>query len=151
MTTSTPAVGTEIDSWCTSCRLDLGHRIVAMVGSAPKRVVCLTCGKTHNYRRPQSAEPEKAKEKKPRATSARTRAPARGAEARRLETENRWQEQMDATAGALVDYGIDKSFSEGDRLAHSKFGPGVVQSIMGPQKMSVLFRDGEKTLAHSRT
>lgn len=142
---TTPAVGTEIDSWCTSCRLDLGHRIVAMVGTAPKRVVCLTCEKTHNYRRPQSAVPEK----KPRAAAAR-KAPARGAEAKRLETENRWQEQLDAEAGALIDYGIDKTFNAGDRLDHRKFGPGVVQTVLDAQKVSVLFREGEKTLAHGR-
>ena len=45
----------EIDSWCTKCRMDLGHRIVAMVGGAPKRDVCLTCGSEHNYRAPRSA------------------------------------------------------------------------------------------------
>ncbi|MDQ2643863.1 MAG: hypothetical protein M3020_08625, partial [Myxococcota bacterium] len=44
------SAGKEIDSWCTKCRLELGHRIVAMVGGAPKRVICLTCGSEHNYR-----------------------------------------------------------------------------------------------------
>jgi hypothetical protein len=46
--------GSEIDAWCTWCRMDLGHRVVAMVGGAPKRVVCLTCDREHDYRAPRS-------------------------------------------------------------------------------------------------
>ena len=45
--------GSEIDAWCTKCRMDLGHRIVAMVKDQPKRVVCQTCGSQHNYRAPK--------------------------------------------------------------------------------------------------
>ena len=46
--------GAEIDAWCTKCRMDLMHRIVAMVQSAPKRVICLTCNSEHNYRAPRT-------------------------------------------------------------------------------------------------
>src|SRR5258706_13789676 len=46
--------GSEIDAWCTRCRMDLGHRIVAMVGGAPKRVICQTCNSEHNYREPRT-------------------------------------------------------------------------------------------------
>ena len=46
--------GSEIDAWCTKCRMDLMHRIVAMVQSAPKRVICLTCNSEHNYRAPRT-------------------------------------------------------------------------------------------------
>ncbi len=51
------SAGSEIDAWCTRCRMDLGHRIVAMVGTAPKRVICLTCGSVHNYR-PAAGSPQ---------------------------------------------------------------------------------------------
>ena len=30
--TKKPSVAGEIDAWCTKCRMDLNHRIVAMVG-----------------------------------------------------------------------------------------------------------------------
>ena len=42
--------GSEIDAWCTKCRMDLLHRIVAMVRGRPKRVICMTCNSEHNYR-----------------------------------------------------------------------------------------------------
>ena len=65
--------GSEIDAWCTSCRMDLGHRIVAMVEGRPKRVECLTCGGQHNYRAPK-AESDKGTDGK---ASAQERPPLR--------------------------------------------------------------------------
>ena len=60
--------GSEIDSWCTKCKLDLNHRIIAMNGTKIVRVECLTCRGHHAYRRPKSAAPEP---KKRRAASAK--------------------------------------------------------------------------------
>src|ERR1051325_761119 len=53
------SAGGEIDAWCTKCRLDLGHRIVAMVQGVPKRVICQTCFGEHAYRAPRTL-PQKA-------------------------------------------------------------------------------------------
>src|SRR5687768_7394873 len=49
------SAGGEIDAWCTKCRMDLGHRIVALVAGAPKRVICQTCFGEHAYHAPRSA------------------------------------------------------------------------------------------------
>src|SRR5262245_28513441 len=49
----TISAGSEIDAWCTSCRMTLNHRVVAMVEGVAKRVLCLTCNKQHNYRAPK--------------------------------------------------------------------------------------------------
>ena len=55
MTTSKkPKTGGEIDAYCTKCKLDLVHRIIAMVGEAVKKVECKTCGSHHLYRRPKT-------------------------------------------------------------------------------------------------
>ncbi len=43
-------VGGDIDSFCTRCKMVLGHTILAMVGKRPVRVRCNTCGGEHNYR-----------------------------------------------------------------------------------------------------
>jgi len=53
-TTRKPKTGGEIDAYCTKCRLDLLHRIIAMVGDAVKKVECKTCGSHHLYRRPKT-------------------------------------------------------------------------------------------------
>ena len=75
-------VGGEIDAWCTSCRMNLNHRIVAIVRSTPKRVECLTCNKQHNYRAPRGLE-EILAEKQGPSQDRRRRASARGAHDRR--------------------------------------------------------------------
>ena len=47
-------------------------------------------------------------------------------------------------------YGIAESFEPGDTVIHSKFGNGVVQSRLGPGKISVLFGEESKLLIHER-
>src|SRR5262245_60609736 len=54
VTTKKARTGGEIDSYCTKCRLDLTHRIIAMVGDVVKKVECKTCGSHHLYRKPKS-------------------------------------------------------------------------------------------------
>src|SRR5437588_9021934 len=43
-------VGGDVDAFCTRCKMELGHTILAMVGSRPARVRCNTCQGEHNYR-----------------------------------------------------------------------------------------------------
>ena len=47
-------------------------------------------------------------------------------------------------------YTIAESFEPGDTVIHSKFGNGVVQSRLGPGKISVLFGEESKLLIHER-
>ena len=146
--------GSEIDAWCTKCRLDLGHRIVAMVHGAPKRVVCLTCGSEHNYRAPQVQKSppgvifrNRIEKKEPKAPSAGVRA------AQRAKTEHdRYQGWAEKTLGRAVDaftrYSMNDTFAEGQLVLHPKFGEGYVERVLEGGKISIMFRDGAKTLAH---
>ncbi len=54
--TDRPAVGGDIDAFCSRCKLDLGHTVVAMVGSRVVQVICNTCGSHHRYRQPRADE-----------------------------------------------------------------------------------------------
>jgi len=38
--------GGHIEAWCTKCRLELGHTIVAMVANSPKKLNAIPA--THN-------------------------------------------------------------------------------------------------------
>ncbi len=148
--------GSEIDSYCTKCKIDLNHRIIAMDGDAPKRVECLTCRGHHNYRVPR-AELEKAKKKKKKKTTTRktTRksVAATKAAAFKAEEERRaaWE---DATTGRGADdftgYSIAGLFEPGQLLRHKKFGDGVVAEIVEGGKMQVLFEDGPRMLVYGR-
>src|SRR5690606_8301367 len=116
------SAGSEIDSWCTKCRLYLGHRVVAMVAGAPKRVVCLTCGSEHNYR----AAPADARagvtvrsrsggtaSPKSTTTSARSQSRAR-AEQERYES---WASRtLGRTVEAFSRYSMDRTFRAGELI-----------------------------------
>lgn len=150
--------GSEIDAWCTKCRMDLGHRVVAMVAGAPKRVVCLTCGAEHNYRAPRN---EKQSGTGVHLRSARTsdgpKAPktqtlgARAALKARTESQ-RYEGWASKTLGQAVDaftrYSMERTFRLGELVMHPKFGEGYVDQVLEGGKVNVMFREGPKVLAH---
>lgn len=144
----TLSAGSEIDAWCTKCKLDLGHRIIALVENRPKRVVCQTCGSQHNYRAPKSVDPgvrvRRAKKTPSKSPSARARAES--------ERQNEWERRV---AGNTLDsfkrYTIDKSFEPDDLITHKKFGEGYVVDVLDPYKVTIMFKDGLRTLAQGQT
>ena len=106
-----PETGETIESYCTRCKLNLDHRIVAMVGDVIKRVWCLTCESEHNYRKPK---PEKASARKPKAA---TRVPAAVTKLR-----NEWSAHVNGQPpGAFTPYSMDREFAEGELVQHKKF------------------------------
>jgi predicted nucleic acid-binding Zn-ribbon protein len=149
--------GGEVVSWCTKCRLDLVHRIIAMVDGVPVKVECKTCGSHHRYRKPaedraaearvRTASPgASATTSKPRSASARALAEA----AEENERERLWQSRIAGQpAHAFVLYTPRQSFKEGDLMRHAKFGDGFVVRVIDANKIEVLFRDGARTLAHA--
>jgi len=143
--------GSEIDSYCTRCRMDLGHRIVAMVGGAPKRVICLTCNSEHNYREPRTLKSASSVVIRSKKTEAKPSAGQRVTLKAKAE-QDRHQGWATRALGKPVDaftkYGMDRHFREGELVLHSKFGEGYVESVLDGGKVSVMFRDGAKTLAH---
>ncbi len=146
------AAGSEIDSWCTKCRMDLGHRIIAMVEDRPKRVVCQTCNSQHNYRAPAS-EKKKSVTKRASASGRPATAAQRVTEKARVEAArvNDWEKRI---AGQAVDsftrYSIDKTFAVYELIAHKKFGEGFVAEVLDSGKVSIMFRDGTRMLAHGQ-
>lgn len=138
--------GGEIDAWCTRCRLDLGHRIVALVDGRPKRVVCMTCGSEHNYRAPKAEEAAQARRRLP-ATGKSTQASKPKTSAGRAE----WETRVNGQAlGAFTRYSMDQSYRMDQLVTHKKFGEGFVSGIPSADKVTITFRDGEKTLAQNK-
>nr|PZN26346.1 MAG: hypothetical protein DIU78_07960 [Pseudomonadota bacterium] len=133
----------------------LNHRVVAMVGGAPKRVVCLTCGSEHNYRpapaasrttvtvRTRSGETVTAK---PTSSSARTQSRSSRAEQERYES---WASRtLGRTVESFSRYSMDRTFQAGELILHPKFGEGYVEQVLEGGKVNVMFRDGPRVLAH---
>lgn len=149
------SAGGEIDAWCTKCRMDLGHRIVALVGGAPKRVICQTCNGEHAYHAPRTggSTPGVFIRRANAAAPSEKKAPAgvRAAAKARVEADrhNAWASK---TLGRTVDsfkrYSMDVTLSMGELVLHSKFGEGYVEAVREDGKVSIMFRDGARTLAH---
>ena len=145
------SAGSEIDSWCTKCRMDLGHRIIAMVHGRPKRVICQTCGSQHNYRAPASetkAVVRRNAAPKPAGSAAQRVTQKAQAEAQRVHD---WESRIAGQAmDAFTRYTIDKSYARGELVIHKKFGEGYVVDVLEAGKVSVMFRDGPRTLAQGQ-
>lgn len=143
--------GSEIDAYCTRCRMDLGHRIVAMVGGAPKRVICQTCNSEHNYREPRTLKTAttpfvRNKKSEPKPTAAQRITQKARAEQERHDT---WATRaLGKPLDAFTKYRMDYHFREGELVMHTKFGEGYVDAVLEGGKVSVMFRDGARTLAH---
>jgi len=136
--------------------MDLGHRIVALVAGVPKRVVCLTCGGEHAYRAPRS-EPSKpgvfVRRNGAAPETAKRPAPAgvRAAQRARVEQEryDAWAERtLGRTMDAFKRYSMETTLKTGELVLHPKFGEGYVEVVREDGKVSVMFRDGARTLAH---
>jgi len=149
--------GSEVDAWCTKCRMDLLHRIIAMEGPKIARVECRTCGGHHNYRRPKAGPvPAAHKDRAPVKTSAARSSPpsmsprkAAAHEAER-QRESTWEKAvLGKPVTSFRAYRASQTFSSGDLIRHGKFGDGYIVRIIDRQKVEVMFKDGPRTLAQA--
>jgi len=152
--------GSEIDAWCTKCKMPLGHRIVALVRSTPARVICMTCGSEHRYLKKapgtQSIAPVKrladgsisqVGRSGSAATPTRTSAASHKAPAKANEWDSR---VLGQSVSSFTRYSMTRRFALGELVSHPKFGDGYVLDVVDPQKVSIMFREGPKTLAHGQ-
>ncbi len=144
------SVGKEVVCYCTRCKMDLGHTITSMIGGLPARVICRTCKSDHNFKvkkgvkEPGSVAPSRA------SPGTSTRAPrASKKEDKAVPVELEWMKQMNATTSPMRSYAANEAFKPGDRVAHPTFGDGVVQKLIFPNKVEILFRADLKTLIHA--
>jgi len=149
--------GSEVDSWCTKCRMDLLHRIIAMEGPKIARVECRTCGGHHNYRRPKSGPaPAARNDRAPVKTSTTRSSPpsmsprkAAAHEAER-QRESTWEKAvLGKPVTSFRAYRASQTFNSGDLIRHGKFGDGYIVRIIDRQKVEVMFKDGPRTLAQA--
>jgi hypothetical protein len=133
------AAGSDVEAYCTKCKMVLAHTVVTMQGAKPRRVKCNTCGGEHNYRAEKPAAKTAAKKTtKAKSPSKRTR--------------QTWSEIMQEASGKPhKTYSMAGSFGEGDWIEHSTFGLGCVQSFTPPNKITVRFADSTKMLICNRS
>ncbi len=134
---SKTAVGSDVEAYCTKCKLVLAHSVIAMEGAKPRRVRCNTCNGEHNYRATKPVAKTAAKKT--------TKGTAKKATTKK--TRQSWDEVMqEASAKPHKKYSMSGSFAEGDWIEHATFGLGCVQSFTPPNKISVRFSDSTRLL-----
>lgn len=162
-------VGGDIDAYCTKCRLDTIHVVVALKpgNEGPKRVECKSCGGQHMYHAPKLPSrteapsqpavvnrsavarnpppPKPPKAAKPAAAKPSALSPPAGAGARE------WLRRMEDLAHQggtpIKPYSMRETFAAGDPVSHPKFGKGVVLEVIEAKKCAILFEEGRKVLA----
>ena len=129
------AASSEIEAYCTKCKLVLAHTVVTMDGTKPKRVQCNTCKGEHNYRakKPATKSTAAKKEKTTRGTSKKSR--------------QSWEDTMkEAADKPHKQYSMSGNFNEGEWIEHSTFGLGCVQAFSAANKITVRFADSTRML-----
>jgi hypothetical protein len=132
-----PKVGGDILTWCTRCKMDLAHVVIAMAGAQPVRVQCKTCRSEHSYRKPKGITA-------PRAATPRKVTPKvtiRAAEIWEQKLAGRHQEEVRT-------YSPKDTYTVNQLIQHPTFGLGVVEQVRTAQKVSILFKLGERLLIH---
>lgn len=136
------AVGEEIICFCSSCKLELRHRIVAHKSgnSGPiAKVKCNTCAKIHAFRHTPGEKPATA--------TKRTSAPREKVQVVPIEVE--WREQLSKKQGMpSLPYLPTKEFKLGDVIEHAQFGCGIVRGMKEGNKLEIIFQRDVKVLVH---
>ena len=142
---ATGVVGKETLAYCTSCKMDLNHVIVALKGDRIAKVQCLTCKKEHAYKAAKGQTEPKAKKKSKASAEAQHEAASQSIEAE-------WEKLM-ATHRDLPSkaYNTKGQFALGDKINHPTFGEGIVGKLIYPNKLEVIFRTDVKVLIHGGT
>jgi hypothetical protein len=133
------SVGEDVDAWCTKCKLELDHTIVAIVDNLPKRVECNTCKGKHNFR----AKPA-------RASRTKTKSPGRKVRSLEAKYNEHLSRLTDDDLSNAKKYSINGTFKKDEIIDHSRFGIGIVLSIVKTNKVETLFKDGPKLLIQNQ-
>ncbi len=133
-------VGKDVLSYCTKCKLNLGHTIVAMKDTKHiAKVKCNTCGTIQSFKDPSvSSKQNKTRTKKTSSVPSKV-----------ISVSDLWMEKMSSTKKKSTPYAMDVKFALGDIIDHGKFGPGIVEKVVD-DKIEVIFRHEIKVLVHNK-
>ena len=140
------SAGSIVETRCTRCRAVMNHTIVAMVGEKIVRVECNTCHGVHAYHpvKPVTVKtPAGTRTTSQKTASAPRKTKADPEAAARAEWEE-LQPGLDQTKA--VPYDMNRPFRAKTLLFHPNFGLGIVQLVLPPNKIEVLFQSGKKLL-----
>lgn len=127
--------GGNVDSWCTKCKLELGHTIIAVADNLPVRVKCNTCNGEHNY------STKKTGKGRPKSTTS-----VRKAKTQESAYHDYLARLADYDVSKAQKYCLNGNFKKNVVIDHHKFGIGIVLTVVQNNKVEILFKDGPKIL-----
>lgn len=136
--------GSDVDAYCSKCRMDLMHVVIACDAKKILRVECKTCRGQHAYKHvPASANKKgtgvpKAKKKATGAKGSRSRPSAYD------------EAIMGRDISQAISYQTSETYHSGDVINHHSFGIGVVTRLLSDAKVQVAFDGAERILIHAR-
>src|SRR6266508_5428276 len=98
--------GENIASYCTKCKLNLDHAVVAVVAETIVKVKCKTCGSVHKFKDPADAKKPRIAKKKVDAVKT---------------AETLWETSLSETKGKELAYDMSGKYRVGDIVLHSTF------------------------------
>jgi hypothetical protein len=140
-------VGADVESLCSKCG-DVWHVVVAKVGDRIAKVQCKQCHGFHRYKPPPGSAA--ARELGPRTAAARTLgagSTTKAARASRRHAEPPPPAVAPDLSKPVRRYAPSESYTPGERIQHTTFGTGVVESSPGAGKIQVVFPEGRRILA----
>lgn len=133
--------GDSIESKCNKCKELRDHAVVAMVDGEIAKVQCKVCGSVHKHRS-DSPKPKRTT----KAVATRTAKALKEAQQALKE----WETGVAGrTAKDAKPFGSDGAAVEGGIIDHPAFGLGIVERLVQPSKMEVLFKGGRKLMVQS--
>jgi hypothetical protein len=136
-------IGSNVDAWCSRCKLELAHTIEIVTDGKIKRVHCNTCRAQHAYR----AGPPGMRIVPGRAGASRGPKPSGRQATRQSEYELLLRGRSAATARP---YSTSTRMQIGDLVSHPVFGLGAVTGERD-NKIDVLFPGGPRVLVHRQS
>jgi hypothetical protein len=131
MQNTTLSVGEAIEARCTKCRQNNEHVIVTLDEEGPVKVQCNICSRQHKYRSPSVAKK----------TVVRSATKPKAADCKEWELM-----RPSMNIAKAKDYSMTDAYKVNALISHPIFGFGLVQRMVGTQKMTILFEDGMKTM-----
>lgn len=141
--------GQEVDAWCTRCKMDLTHRIVAVVDGKPVNVECRTCMSVHRYRAPKSAVASSSAKTSSSASPSRASTP-RAPSARKAIPEDHVA-LVPPDHARIHPYRMTERFMRDQWISHKTFGIGLVTAELSSEKIEVRFDGGTRILVHNHS
>ncbi len=127
------AAGQDIASYCSKCKLNRDHTIMAMDGADITKVRCKNCGSTHKFKNSSDMPKVRLPRSKKLGDTDAT-------------AEIIWEAGMAAAKGKERVYSMAAKYRVGDIVLHHTFGKGIVLKLY-VNKCDMLFKDRERLMA----